>query len=141
MLSKERQELVDLILLQVKELKEEFGEFYPIGGVMMSNGEVKPFGAFGEDEHPEVKDVIEYIIDAFEEGVLLNKYIAVAFAVDVLFLIPGTNTRTDAVEIKLDSKIEDSINLYVTYKFENGILEFYKMFQDAGTLNIFKKQG
>jgi hypothetical protein len=137
MFSKEREYLKNIILIQAKHFLETYDEFYPYGAVILDTNELRPFSAFGQDEHPKPEQVIEFIIAAFIKGAKTNRYIAVAMAIDVLYINPQTNKKVDAIEIKIDSKLEGSINYYVTYSRDKNKINFGEIYIEPGTLKIW----
>lgn len=137
MLSDERKVMRDLILSQAKYFLEKFDEFYPFGSVIMSDKEFRPFGVSGGEDYPEVVKVIEQIERVFIDGVREGKYIAVSVAVDVLFTLPETGEKKDAIEIRMDSKAEGSINYYIPYRRLGKEVKFIEMYADTGTLSVF----
>lgn len=51
---------------------------------------------------------------------------------------PGKEEKTDAIEIRIDTKESNRINFYLPYKrLESGEYEFYEMFSNAGTLSLW----
>jgi hypothetical protein len=131
------------IIKYAESYLKEFGEFYPFGVTMDIKGSIKPFDTYFNDENPTSLKVIESLEKAYKTFLETNQreYEIISICLDVSVVHPNSGNKTDALEIRINYKPNQSINYYVPYKKnENGTIFFQKEYSEAGTLNIIGEQ-
>lgn len=78
-------ELLNALLPMAEMLLAKHGEFYPIGAIMLSDGEIRHVGAGIEgDDHPPSQSVIDLLTEAFQRDAREGKLRAAAIGYDAL---------------------------------------------------------
>jgi hypothetical protein len=126
------------IIKYAESYLKEFGEFYPFDVTMDSKGSIKPFDTYFNDENTTSLKVIENLEKAYKTLIETNQseYEIISICLDVSVVSPLGN-KTDALEIRINYKPNQSINYYIPYKKnENGTILFSNEYSERGTLNI-----
>ncbi len=67
-------ELLNALLSMAEMLLTKQGEFYPIGAIMLSDGEIRDVGAKIEgDEHPPSQSLIDLLTENFQKEAAKGK--------------------------------------------------------------------
>jgi hypothetical protein len=85
----EATDLMNLLLPFAEVMLREYREFYPYGGVVMTDGSMQHFGAYNGTEHPNSKDLIDFLVAGFRDGARQGKYKATGVVYDVRTIPPG----------------------------------------------------
>ncbi len=120
-----------------QELLEKYGEFFPYGGAITSDGKIVSVAAYDGDEQPPSMDVINLLKNGFRQAAKKGEYKATALFYDVRVIPPGAKEKVDAIAIALDHKENYSVVVFFTYTLINSKLEFGEVFAEAGANDIF----
>lgn len=126
------------ILPLAQRMLRDYGEFYPYGGVIKSDGEIVHVGAKHPDtDHPKSKDLIDMLRSSFHEMARTGKCRAAAIVFDVRVKLPDSDNKTDAVQVSLDHVDGYSVDIFFPYRIINREVVYGKTFSLKGTHNIF----
>ncbi len=115
-------ELLDALLPMAEKLLTVQGEFYPIGVVMLSDGEIRHVGAKMEgDDHPSSQSLIDLLTVTFEREATKGKIRAAGICYDVLTIPPGKRQRQDAICFGLEHCLGEAIDVYRPYVKGGGV--------------------
>lgn len=132
--------LMNNLLPLAEKMLREHGEFYPYGGYMKVDGEIVHVGAKIDDaEHPASQPLIDLLRKSFQEEAKAGEYRATAIVFDVRIKPPGSEEKTDAIQVCLDHRENYSVNVLFPYKISDGKLLFGKNFAQRGSDEIFAK--
>ena len=128
------EELINSIVSQAKQFLLDFGEFFTFGFAISKEGKISSIGVHFGDEHPASQEVIMHLEKGFKSGLLNGSYSVVAMCVDVLATPPGSNEKTEALEIRIDGIDIEPINYYFPYsKQANGEIAIQGKYSTSGT--------
>jgi hypothetical protein len=97
------EKLMNAVLSLAERMLSQFGKFYPYGGYMKPDGEITHVGAEDEDtERPKSKDLLYVLRDSFSEMAAIGACKATAIVFDVRVVPPGTDEKSDAVQVCLE---------------------------------------
>lgn len=135
------EKLMHAVLPLAERMLSQFGEFYPYGGFMKPNGEITHVGAEDEDtEHPKSKDLIYVLRDSFSQMAATGACKATALAFDVRIIPPGTEQKSDAVQVCLEHADGYSAEVFLPYQIDqDGRVSYGTMFAQEGKHDIFAK--
>jgi hypothetical protein len=135
---KESEKLMNVMLPLAEKMLKQHGEFYPYGGYMKLDGTILDVGADDPDtDHPKSGDLIYILRDSFREMVSTNKCKAVAVVFDVAVNLPGSNQRSDAIQVCLDHVDGYSVEIFFPYHIVNDQLVYGEAFAQEGHHEIF----
>ena len=126
----ECEQLMNAILPLAEEMLANYGEFYPCGGAMTVEGEIVHISAKGETDHPPSQDLIDLLKDSFRSR--RNEYRATAIVADVKTVPPGSQAKTDAIQVLLDHKGGYSVEVFFPYEIMGGKAVFSEPFAAEG---------
>ncbi len=120
-------ELLNALLSMAQTLLAKQGEFYPIGAIMLSNGEIRHVGAKMEgDDHPPAQSLIDLLIETFQKETAKGRLRAVGICYDVLTVPPGKDQKEDAICCGLEHYLGEAVDVFMPYvrtgddKFQYG---------------------
>jgi hypothetical protein len=98
------EKLMNAVLSLAERMLSQFGEFYPFGAYMKPSGEIAHAGAEDEEtDHPKSKDLLYVLRDSFSEMAATGACKATAIVFDVRVVPPGTEEKSDAVQVCLNT--------------------------------------
>jgi hypothetical protein len=116
----------------------QHGEFYPFGGYMESNGNIVHLGAADDDtDRPRSDDLIFVVRGALQELARGNKCIATALVFDVSVAVPGSNSKSDAIQACLDHREGNSAEVFFPYQVTGSEVVYGESFAQQGKCEIF----
>ncbi|HBJ83081.1 MAG TPA: hypothetical protein DDZ88_04245 [Verrucomicrobiales bacterium] len=123
-----------------KQMLVAHGEFYPYGGVMRSDGSIVHLGAKepGTD-HPASRTLIEILQSHFRERAASNDIMASCLIFDVRIARPGSQDKTDAIQVNLDHQADYSVEVIFPYHLEQGAVTLDAPFAQTGAAQVFSK--
>lgn len=131
--------LMNSVLPLAEKMLKEHAEFYPYGGHMTSSGEIVHVGGKVDDtDHPKSQPIIDLLEGAFQKQAQSGEIRASAIVFDVRIKQPGTQEKTDAIQVCLDHREGYSVQVLFPYKITNGALLFGQTFAQRGAAKIFK---
>jgi len=115
------------------------GGFLPFGGAMRQDGALVPVAGYDGREYPPPVDIIRLIKDGFIEAAQRGEFKATAVVYDVRAKIPGTEEKSDAIEISLDHRDDYSVIVIFPYKISDGKPIIGTAFAHKGEADIFRR--
>lgn len=117
----------------------EFGEFHPYGGYMKPSGEIAHVGAKDEeDDHPKSKDLLHVLQHSFFEIAATGACKATAIVFNVRVVPPGSEEKSDAVQVCLEHADGYSAEVFLPYQIDqHGRVSYGTMFAREGKHDIF----
>lgn len=83
-------ELLNALLPMAEMLLKKQGEFYPIGAIMLSDGEIRHVGGKIEgDDNPPSQSLIDLLTETFQKEATKGNLRAARMSYDVLTVPPG----------------------------------------------------
>ncbi len=121
-----------------ERMLKEHGEFYPYSGHMTSSGEIVHVGGKIEGtDHPKSQTLIELLQESFRKQARNGEIKATSIIFDVRIKPPGSDEKTDAIQVCLDHRDGYSVKVIFPYKINNGELLFGQTFAQRGENKIF----
>jgi len=135
------EKLMNAVLPLAERMLSQFGEFYPYGGYMKPDGEITNVGAEDEDtEHPKSRDLLYVLRDSSSEMAAIGGCKATAIVFDVRVVPPGTDEKSDAVQVCLEHADGYSAEIFLPYQIDqDGRVTYGTMFAQEGKHDIFGK--
>lgn len=131
------EELLDSALPFAKKMLAEYGEFYPYGATLQSNGKIGSVGGYKGEEHPPSQSIIDFLRQAFRTQASEKTIIASALVYDVRTVPPGQSQKTDAIAVELDHRDNYSMVVYFPYVITNAQVQLGSPFATKGVGRIF----
>jgi len=133
------EKLMNAVLPLAERILSQFGEFYPYGAYMKPNGEIAHAGTGDEDtDHPKSKDLLYVLRDSFSEMAATGACKATAIVFDVRVVPPGTEEKSDAIQVFLEHADGYSAEVFLPYQIDQGGRVTYgSMFVQEGKHDIF----
>jgi hypothetical protein len=92
------------------------GEFYPIGAIMLSDGEVRHVGGKIEgDDRPPSQSLIDLLTETFQKEAAKGKLRAAGLCYDVLTVPPGKDQKQDAICCGLEHCLGEAVDVFTPY--------------------------
>ena len=131
--------LLNAVLPFAQRMLAEFGEFYPYGGYMSADGKIVDVGAKNEDNnHPKSTDLIYLLRSGMKEMAAKGECTATAIVFDVRVVLPGSEVKTNAIQIWLDHVGGYSAEVFIPYhRDESGGVVYASMFAQKGAKKVF----
>jgi hypothetical protein len=139
----EAEDLMNELVPLAKTMLKEHGEFYPYGAGLKGDGSIVHIGAKikGVDK-PESKPLIDILRKDFRWAAKEGVYKAVGVVFNVVVPLPGTNEKSDAIQICLDHLSGYSAEVFFPYKrLPGGRMEYGRVFAQNGDGLIFDSSG
>jgi hypothetical protein len=130
--------LVNAVLPFAERMLREYGEFHPCGGYMTLEGRIVDVGADkdGED-YPRSKDLLAALRKSFRSLARARECKAVALVFNVTITIPGSDRKSDAIQVFVDHSDGYSADIFYPYELVDGEVCYGEMFAQAGNHEIF----
>ena len=129
--------LLDKLLPFAENQMKKYREFYPFAAVILMDDTVELTGSFDGNEHPESKDVINYLIQIHKQLASEGKIKASGIAWNASVASADGKT-TDAIIVSLEHKDDYSVIVGEPYKV--GLFKkvnFGNLFAMEGKHDIF----
>lgn len=132
-------ELLNALLPMAEMLLARQGEFYPIGAIMLSDGEIRHVGAKIEgDDHPPSQALIDLLTENFQKEATNGKLRAAAICYDVLTVPPGKRQKQDALCCGLEHCLGEAVDVFEPYvRAEDGNFQYGEIFAARRTPQFF----
>jgi hypothetical protein len=132
-------ELLDALLSMAELLLTKQGEFYPIGAIMLPDGEIRHVGAKIEGEgHPPSESLIDLLTETFQKEATKGKLRAAGICYDVLTVPPGKHQKLDAIGCGLEHCLGEAVDVFKPYvRTEHGNFQFDEIFAAKRTPQFF----
>ena len=130
--------LVAGVLPFAEQMLTLYGEFYPYGGYTTPDGTIVDVGAKkdGED-YPRSNELLSALRNSFRSLAREKKCRAVAIVFNVSITIPGSDRKSDAIQIFIDHRDGYSADIFYPYQLTDGKVCYGTTFAQAGNHEIF----
>ena len=134
-------ELLNGLLPMAQMLLQKQGEFYPIGAIMLSDGEIRHVGAKIEgDDHPPSQSLIDLLTERFRKEAAKGKLRAAGICYDVLTIPPGKDRKQDAICCGLEHCLGETVDVFTPYVgIKEGGFEYGEAFAAKRTPQFFRQ--
>jgi hypothetical protein len=134
-------ELRNALLSMAEMLLTKQGEFYPIGAIMLSNGEIRHVGAKIEgDDHPPSEPLIDLFTEIFQNEATKGKLRAAGICYDGLTVPPGKHQKQDAICCGLEHCLGEAVDVFKPYvRTEDGSFQYDEIFAAKRTPQFFSQ--
>lgn len=103
----------------------EYGEFYPYGAFMRTDGTVVDLSAEDpENDQPKSTELIYLLCNSLRELAAGKKCKAVAIVCNVSIQHPRTQRKTSAIQISIEHKDNYSREIVFPYEIADGTLSY-----------------
>ena len=113
-------ELLNVVLPFAQRMLGESGEFYPFGAVLTMDGKSRMISGFADADHPPSDRVIDLLVSQVREGAQRKEFRATALCSDVRIRHPDSGEETDAIEVRLEDRDGDALDVFVPYQEEES---------------------
>jgi len=133
--------LLNDLLSFAERMLSENGEFYPFGGSITPDGRHISVGAKGSSDHPKSQELIDIMTHEFRSQASEGKIRAAGICFDVRVVPPGQIDKTDAIQLALERKGGDAVNLFVPYEqLPDGTFTYGELFACECAPTLFVQQ-
>jgi hypothetical protein len=135
------EKLMNAVLPFAQKMLAEHREFYPFGGYMKPTGEIAHVGVQDADtDYPKSKDLLNLLHQSHSAMARAGECRATVIVFDVRIDLPGTNQKSDAIQVCLEHADGYSAEVFFPYKIaEDGRVAHGAMFAQEGKHEIFGK--
>jgi hypothetical protein len=132
-------QLLNALLSMAEMLLTKQGEFYPVGAIMLSDGEIRDVGAKIEgDEHPPSQSLIDLLTENFQKEATKGKLRAAGICYDVRTVPPSKDQKQDAICCGLEHCLGEAVDVFKPYaRTENGNFQYGEIFAAKRTPQFF----
>jgi hypothetical protein len=130
--------LLNSVMPFAEQMLERYGEFFPFGQAMMTDGQLVAVAMSEGNEHPTAVEVIKSLKEIFVSEAKAGKYRATALAYDVRIRLPTDGTSSDAVAVSLNHRDDYSVIVIVPYSIVNAKPVFAPAFIEKGEADVFR---
>ena len=134
--------VLNALVPMAQNLLTKQGEFYPIGAVMLSDGEIRHVGAKIEgNDHPPAQELVDLLRETFRKEAARGRLRAAGMCYDVLTIPPGKNQKQDAICCGLEHCLGETVDVFMPYvKTPDGTFEYDEMFAAKRTPQFFDQR-
>ncbi len=133
--------LLNDLLLFAERMLSENSEFYPFGGSITPDGRHISVGARGSSDHPKSQELIDIMTHEFRSQASDGRIHAAGICFDVRVVPPGQIDQTDAIQLALERKGGDAVNVLVPYaQLPDGTFTYGELFACERTPTLFVQQ-
>src|SRR5439155_8448416 len=94
------EKLMNAMLPFVEKMLKRYGEFFPCGGYMKTDGTIVDVGVSDPDtDRPKSKDLIYVLRSSFQEMARNKQCKAAAIVFGVVIVLPESGEKSDAIQV------------------------------------------
>jgi hypothetical protein len=93
----------------------KYGEFYPFGSSIATDGTINLNAPFQENDRPMSQLIIELITQAFRENASDGEIRAAGICYDVSTIPPGETKKTDAIWVSLEQITGEALDVIMPW--------------------------
>ena len=135
----ECERLMNNLLPTAQNMLSKYREFYPYGGYIELDGQIRHVGVEDETtEYPQSTDIIEALENLFLEKARAQQCKATAIVCDVRVKVPGAERKSDAIQVRLDHVEGYSTAVFFPYEIVKDEIRYGKTFAHKGKGAIFR---
>ena len=134
-------ELLNSLLFMAEKLLKKQGEFYPIGAIMLSDGEIRYVGAkIDGNDRPQSRSLIDLLTEMIQKEAVRGTLRAAGISYDALTVPPGKHEKQDAICCSLEHCLGEVVDVFKPYaKTEDGTFRFDDIFAAKRTPQFFTR--
>jgi len=133
--------LLNDLLPFAERMLAEHSEFYPFGGSITSDGQHISVGAKGSSDQPKSRELIDIMTNEFRSQASEGKIRAAGICFDVRVIPPGQIDKTDAIQLALERKGGDAVDVFIPYaQLPDGAFTYGELFACERTPTLFVQQ-
>ena len=133
--------LLNDLLPFAERMLSEHGEFYPFGGSITADGRHISVGAKNSSDHPKSQELIDIMTHEFRSQASEGKIRAAGICFDVRVVPPGQIDKTDAIQLALERKGGDAVDVFVPYaQLPDRTFTYDELFACERTPTLFVQQ-
>ena|ERR1041385_3436498 len=135
----ECEKLMNSLLPTALSMLSEYREFYPYGGYIELDGQIRHVGVKDETtEYPQSEDMINVLENLFLEKARAHECKATAIICDVRVKGPGSERKRDAIQVRLDHMDGYSTEVFFPYEIVEDEVRYGEIFAHEGKGGIFR---
>jgi len=97
------EKLIDAVLPFAERMLGQYGEFFPFGGYLRQDGTVVEVGATDvSSDRPKSTDLINVLRSSLQQIARIEQCKAIAVVFEVAVVLPGSDRKSDAIQICID---------------------------------------
>ena len=109
------EELMGKLVHFAEQELSKYGEFYPFGAEVETDGKVVLSASYNGKDHPSSQVMIEELTKIFQSKAKAGKIKAAAIVYDMRIQPPGSIAKTDAICFSYDHKEGYTVNVFFPY--------------------------
>ena len=135
-------QLLNVALEFAQKMLKEHGEFYPFGASMGTDGKITMDGAATGREHPPSKELLDLLSESYTQRASTGGLRAAAICADVRVPPPGSDQKTDAIQVGLEHANGEAVTVFLPYqKGWAGRVRYGNVFTSARNRQFFGATG
>jgi len=135
----EAEKLMNNLLPVAQSMLSECREFYPYGGYVELDGQIRHVGVKDPTtEYPQSEDMIIALEKLFLEKAYAHECKVTAIICDVRVKVPGTDRKSDAIQVRLDHVNGYSREVFFPYEIVKDEVRYGETFAYDGKGTIFR---
>jgi hypothetical protein len=132
------EELMNAVLPFAERMLGQYGEFFPFGGYLRQDGTVVQVGATDAgSDRPRSTDLIYILRSSLQEVVRTEQCKATAIVFEVAVMLPGSDRKSDAIQICVDHTDNYSAEVFFPYQIIGGRVVYGETFAQSGKNEMF----
>ena len=125
-------QLLNVALEFAQKMLSQHGEFYPFGASLGLDGKISMDGAATEKERPPSQALLDLLSESYAKSATAGELRAVAICSDVRLPLPGSEQKTDAIQVGLEHASGEAVTAFLPYeKGWFGRIRYANLFASA----------
>jgi hypothetical protein len=126
------------LLPSAQSMLSKYREFYPFGGYVELDGQIRHVGVKDPTtEYPESMEMIAALEKLFLEKASAHECKVTAIVCDVRVKVPGSDRKSDAIQVRLDHVEGYSTEVFFPYEIVKDEVRYGETFAHKGKGSIF----
>ena len=136
---RESEKLMNNLLPVAQSMLSKYREFYPYGGYVELDGQIRHVGVKDPTtDYPQSEEMIATLEKLFLEKASAHECKVTAIVCDVRVKVPGTDRKSDAIQVRLDHVKGYSKEVFFPYEIVKDDVRYGETFAYAGKGAIFR---
>jgi hypothetical protein len=135
-------QLLNVALEFAKKILKQNGEFYPFGASMDADGKITMDGATTGEERPPSQELLDLLAQSYANRANSGELRAAAVCADVRVPPPGSEAKTDAIQVGLEHSTGEAVTVFLPYeKGWFGRVRYGNLFASTRDRQFFSSAG
>jgi hypothetical protein len=135
-------QLLNVALEFAQKMLKQHGEFFPFGASMALDGKITMDGATTGKEKPPSQELLDLLSESYTERANKGELRAAAVCADVRVPPPGSEAKTDAIQVGLEHANGEAVTVFLPYqKGWFGRVRYGNLFASARDRQFFSGTG